>query len=112
MLLHTAVIGSANSPPVSAAVGDCYLVSANASGAFADHEGSIAGWDGQQWTFAKPFDGMRLYDHTVGVTLLFDGEWKSASAPAVPTGGSIVDAEARAAIDQLVEALRTLRLLA
>ena len=111
MLLHPTVIGAANSPPATPAVGDCYLVSVSASGAFAEHEGCLAGWDGQQWAFAEPFDGMRLYDHTAGMTLLFDGEWKSASAPATPTGGSIVDAEARAAIDQLAEALRTLRLL-
>ena len=74
--------------------------------------GAVAGWDGQQWTFIAPFDGMRLYDRMASVTLFFDGIWKSASAPRVPTGGSIVDVEARDAIGKLADALRTLRLLA
>lgn len=112
LLLHPAVSGTAATPPVSPVTGECYLVEDGASGAFAGHDGAIAGWDGNQWTFVTPRPGLRLYDNTSLQFRYFDGNWKSAAAPVEPAGGSVVDSEARAALAGLVDALKFVGLLA
>lgn len=120
-------------PPASPILGTFYrIAAADTSGAFAGHEGSLAGWSAGGWRFVAPVEGMRLTERGSGVELAFrDGAWTSGSirgsevviagvkvvggrlAPiAVPAGGSAVDAEARAAVGQILVALRTHGLIA
>ena len=47
-----------------------------------------------------------MFDKAAGQAALYYGEWLRASAPESPDGGTTIDAEARAAIDNLVETLR------
>jgi hypothetical protein len=54
---------------------------------------------------------MLLFDRGSGRWLCFRDGWQSADLPATPTGGSVIDIEARNALAQLVENLQTLGLL-
>lgn len=54
---------------------------------------------------------MKLYDRGDGITLFFDGEWQTPGAATLPASGDTIDAEARSAIAQLVDALRTVGIL-
>lgn len=105
-LLHPAVIEEANGPPASPAEGDCWLVSNSPTGTWESHPGKIACWSSGDWLFAAPRDGLRVLDIAIGQFRLYrSGAWTSASPPAVPSGGTVVDGEARAAISELIAAL-------
>ena len=106
-LVSPAVLGEATSAPASPSPGDCYLVGTSSSGIFSGHEGRIAGWDGQQWTFCDPVEGMRVHDRSDGSSLFYNGGWVRPVAPDDPTGGATVDTEARDAIVALIAALRS-----
>lgn len=115
-------------PPPSPSIGSFYSVaSAGASGAFAGHEGSLAGWSAGGWRFVLPAEGMRLTERASGVELAFrDGAWTSGSlrasevvigglkvlgarGPAITdaAGGTTIDTQARLAVSQILAALRT-----
>lgn len=110
-LLHPAVEGEASDPPVDPEAGKCWLVAGNATGEWIGQDGRIAGWDGTQWTFCAPQEGMLVFDLSSGKRHCYAGGWHSASRPASPSGGSIVDQEARAAIDAIIATLQTLRFI-
>ncbi len=50
-------------PPGSPADGDCYIVAATATGAWAGHEKQIAVWfaEAAEWTFIAPHSGWRVF---------------------------------------------------
>ena len=123
--IEAAPIGS---PPASPAAGALYLVAASgASAAFAGQEGKLAGWTEGGWRFINPVEGLRLMVRPSGVEMAYwQGQWRSGSvraeelviggarvvgsaAPAIanPTGGSVIDAEGRACLLQILSALRT-----
>lgn len=105
-LLHCAVEGQANEPPSEPSEGECWIVSPEATGLWIGKEGSIACRQGGNWLFAKPCDGMRILDRSTGQEKRFLGFWKFPTAPLEPTGGSVVDAEARATLGEVIAALR------
>ena len=107
LLLHVAVAAEVNEPPANSEPGTCYLVGGMPTGPFANHTAEIAGWDGQQWTFARPNPGMRVKDLSSGQICFFEGGWQRLDGPAEPTGGTTVDSEAREAIIDLCVILRT-----
>jgi hypothetical protein len=114
-------------PPAAPAEGQCWIVGAPAAGEWAEREHSLAGWTASGWRFVAPADGMRVWNRAAG------GEWRwtgsawtggelfgsalfvngrkvvSERQPPVasPSGGTIIDAEARAAIDKVIVALKT-----
>ena len=102
ILLHPAVAGELTLPPSDMEPGDCYLVATGGEGSFREKDGSLALWDGQQWTFCQAREGMILRDNATGTLLVHDGAWQRLTAPVAPSGGSIIDVEARAAIEELV----------
>ena len=104
-LLHAAIEGTADTPPATPADGECWLVGAAPSGAWADHAGHLAAWQAGTWLFVVPRDGIHLLDRSTGQSVLYHGGWRRPAAPDAPTGGATVDAEARAAIAELVSAL-------
>lgn len=106
LLLHPVVVEERDSPPPGPEAGSSYLVGSPATGEFSGRDGSIAGWDGQQWTFAAPTPGMTAHDLSSGETLRFSGNWQRLAAPVAPAGGAIVDDQARAVIADLIAALR------
>ena len=105
ILLHPAIEGEADDPPSAPAEGECWLVGATPTGAWADHAGDVAAYQAGGWIFAAPRDGMRVLDRGSGQDIRYVGGWQRPTAPAEPAGGATVDVEARVAIAELIAAL-------
>lgn len=105
-LLHCAIEGEASIPPSVPAEGEAWLVGASPSGAWAGQAGKLACRQAGNWLFVTPRDGLRLLDRATGQERRFHGAWRFPDMPLEPIGGSVVDAEARAAIVQLIAALQ------
>lgn len=110
-LLHCAVAGEAASPPDQPVPGEAWLIGTAPRGAWAGQDGRIALFQGGAWVFVEPRDGMRIFDRGAGQEMLFFHFWRKASLPVEPLGGTSVDGEARAAINDLVSALKALGIL-
>lgn len=106
-LLHCAIEGQAATPPPTPIDGTAWLVSLTPTGEWSGKAGLLACRQAGNWLYVTPTDGLRIIDRSTGQTRVFVGSWKVAVAPSEPSGGSIVDGEARAAITQLIAALRT-----
>lgn len=107
-LLHCAIKGETDAPPSDPADGDAWLVGAAATGEWAAHPQRLAVRHSDAWRFFDPTEGMRVFDLSRGCELRFRQSWRKATLPVEPVGGSIVDGEARAAINDLVSALQAL----
>ncbi|GMM93814.1 DUF2793 domain-containing protein [Qipengyuania sp. MTN3-11] len=70
-------------------------------------DASIAGWSGTQWIFVAPRSGMAVRDLSTGQVLVYDTAWLRVPEPEPPQGGAVIDAECRAALSAVIEALRT-----
>ncbi|AXB77834.1 DUF2793 domain-containing protein [Novosphingobium sp. P6W] len=110
-LLHCAVAGESASPPENPVDDEAWLIGTGASGEWQGRDGEIAMRRGTAWAFVRPRDGMRVLDISAGCEMLFFGSWRKASLLVEPLGGSIVDGEARAAINDLIAALQALGIL-
>ena len=127
MLIAAAVEGLAlAAPPASPAVGNCYIVGASPSGAWAGKAHHLAAYTSGGWRFIAPRDGLNAYVKSNGATAVYrSGAWvfgdlsgsqvsvdgtkvvgARGAAIANPTGGAVLDAEARAAIGLMLAALR------
>lgn len=127
LLVGAAVEGVlGDTPPASPGVGDCYIVGAAPTGAWAGQAQSIAGYTSGGWRFIAPIEGLQATDKASGQTVAFiGGAWETGhvraaklsvagdqvvgarqAAVADPTGGTTVDAEARAAIAAILARLR------
>jgi hypothetical protein len=113
-------------PPGDPQPGQCWIVGAEPQGEWAGHAGWLAGWTPGGWRFVAPREGMRLTLAGSGIELCHrDGIWHVGEvrgdalwiagervvgsrqpAIAVPSGGAIVDAEARSAIAHIVTTLQ------
>ena len=98
-LLHAACEDEAAAPPVDPADGEAWLVATGATGEWAGEDGKLAARQAGNWLVVAPKDGMRLFDRATGQVLLYNG------GRALPSGGSVIDAEARNAIGELISAL-------
>lgn len=126
LALHPAVEDSPLAePPAGPAEGQCWIVAAPGSGDWADHDGEVAMWTEGGWRFLAPAPGTIAWNKAAGLPLLWDGsQWREGALicsgivvngvqvigerqPAVPSpsGGTIIDEEARAAIAALTAAL-------
>jgi hypothetical protein len=126
LALHPAVEGPpASIPPGDPAEGQCWIVGPAASGDWSGRDGTLAMWSEGGWRFVAPAPGTSAWNKAADVPLLFDGAaWRQGELvcaavevdgvqvvgqrqPAVPSpsGGTIIDAEARAAIAALTAAL-------
>lgn len=110
-LLPSSVIASLQHPPETAEDGDCYRILAGASGQWADHVDQLALRVAGTWHFVPTAEGMCIFDATAGHWLCFRSGWLSASVTPMPEGGATVDAEARAMLGQLIDALRLVGVL-
>jgi len=127
MLLHpSAESATLTAPPSGAAVGQCWIVAAGATAAWSGHDGELACLTSGGWRFVAPRAGTRVSTAADGLTRVHDGSaWTldtvrpdgfyvggvrvvGARAPAIadPVGGSVIDAEARTAVGQILSALR------
>lgn len=121
-----------SAPPSSPAQGATYLVASGAEGewsAFSDH---LAAYTAGGWRFVPPVEGMQAWVRSTQVIAQFrNGAWDvgtlvadrlhiggsqvvstRGAAIAGPTGGSVIDLEARTAINAILARLRAHGLIA
>ena len=106
MLVHPVVQGMATIPPDAPVSGECWIIADNAEGDWDGKSGSIAGWDGSQWTFIAPQDGFHAYDRERASFVTYRNGWQAPVPISAPSGGSTVDSECRVAIADLIAALK------
>ncbi len=114
-------------PPTAPAEGQCWIVGTGATGAWAGAEEALAAWTAGGWRFVAPVPGMQVWNKAEGLWLHWSGSaWSDGTLPAAgieiggqqvvgprlpdipnPSGGTIIDAEARTAIDALIATLKT-----
>ena len=126
-LVSTAVeAGPLNAPPGSPQPGECHIVGASPSGAWAGKAGQLACYSAGGWRFLAPVEGQSAHVKSTGLRADFrGGTWEfgvvragsvmiggvevvatRSTAIASPSGGSTVDSSARTAIDEILTALR------
>jgi hypothetical protein len=126
--LHAAVEGAPlDAPPDSPALGQAWLVGAGATGPWSGRSGSIATWTSGGWRFIAPVPGMLAWNRAEGHFLFWTGgSWTQGELPVgsltvggkkvvgerqpavpSPSGGTIIDEEARAAIAALTATLKS-----
>ncbi|HEX7871852.1 MAG TPA: DUF2793 domain-containing protein [Sphingobium sp.] len=113
-------------PPDAPVSGACWIVATPATGAWTGQERAIAQWTTGGWRFAVPQDGWRCVVLDRDVVMHFrGGEWHDdpvrpdaiyidgvkvvgSRMPDIsgPTGGTIIDSQARAVIEELLAACR------
>jgi hypothetical protein len=64
-----------------------------------------------KWQFIVPGEGLQLCDRAANQLVVFRSQWRPATAPANPAGGTVIDIEARAAVTALIEALSSVGIL-
>jgi hypothetical protein len=126
LALNPAVEGPPlGAPPDEPEPGQCWIVAAAATGAWSGRDAMLAMWTDGGWRFVAPPPGTSAWNKAAGVPLIWNGgEWREgqlacaglevgglrvvgARQPGVPSpsGGTIIDAEARVAISALTAAL-------
>lgn len=110
-LLHLAIEGKRSVPPDTPQEGQCWLIDADPEQDWVGKEGQIAIFTAGNWLFVEPQAGMTLFDRAEQQQARFTTSWHYVAAPVLPTGGSVVDTEARTAIIELVSTLRQAGLL-
>jgi len=75
MLLHPFIISMTETvPPLNGlTVGDMYLVPEEAEGAWLDHDGDLAVYNGTAWLFCKPTRGVRARLQNPSMWIWFNG---------------------------------------
>ena len=111
--LHArSVTASQPMPPAAAAEGACYRVTAPASGAWSGREDSLAVLIGGAWRFIAPVEGLLVFDRAADCMVIYRSQWLPAAAVPLPAGGTVVDAQARASVTALINALQGMGVLA
>lgn len=111
-LHRRSVIASQPAPPTNADEGDCFRITAPATQEWEGCEDHITIQIGGSWHFIAPREGMFMFDSAADQFLLYQSGWRVASTPAVPASGAVIDVEARAAISELIDALRDIGIFA
>lgn len=104
-LLHAAIEGEADAPPVTPRDGETWLIGDTPTGDWAGHAGELACYAVGAWLFVTPRNGVRVLDLNTGQSRLYHDGWQTAASVVSPSGGSVIDAEARTAIEGLIAAL-------
>ena len=114
-------------PPALPTIGAAYIVGGTPTGDWAGRSRCIAGYSDGGWRFISAAEGMRIYVKAAETIAVFRaGEWEIGSVRCsqlvvsgqqvvgargdgigTPTGGLTIDVEARAAIDEILERLRS-----
>lgn len=126
--LHPCISGEPTDEiPVDPVPGESWIVGPGASGPWAGRADQLATWTDGGWRFVMPVPGMTLWNTDSGYWLHWtgtawsDGNWPVAALTingqqvvgprletvSSPSGGTIIDAEARAAVAAVIVALRT-----
>ncbi|HYN47093.1 MAG TPA: DUF2793 domain-containing protein [Allosphingosinicella sp.] len=126
--LHASVEeGPLATPPTDPDQGSSWIVATGATGAWAGKADALACWTGGGWRYVPPVPGMLAWNIDLGCWLHWSGSaWSDGILPATalsiggqqvvgprlsdvpsPSGGTIIDAEARDAIDAVIATLKS-----
>ena len=105
-IIQPVIEGMATAAPSSPAEGEAWIVLTPAEGNWAGHEDAIATFTAGEWLFTPPAQGMQAFARDASRRIFYMNGWNEAGEPSSPSGGSIVDTEARTAIEQIIGALR------
>ena len=114
------------SPPASPVLGACYIVASSPTGAWTGKPLNLATYTAGGWRFVVPIEGMTAFVRSSSIWATFrSGGWElgilrgsnvtvggqqvvggRAAAISAPSGGAVVDADARAVIGQIFTMLR------
>ncbi len=118
--------GPQTTPPSSPTVGECYIIGASSLGEWTGKDGYLAGYTSGGWRYISPLDGMSVYVKSTSTWAIYRaGAWEFGAVRGAslviggvqvvgsrqtailgPSGGTNIDAESRAAVDQILAALR------
>ncbi len=104
-LLHGAVESESAAPPATPVDGQAWLIAGGASGEWSGKAGQIAARQAGNWLYALPRDGMQILNKATGQQIRYKGGWQAPARPTAPSGGTVIDNEARAAIAALIACL-------
>ena len=105
-LIHPIVQAIETDPASIAPVpGQSWLVGPGANGDWLDHDDQIAGWSGNGWQFFLPHPLMRIYIESNDNFAVYKETWQPTVEVEAPVSGSVIDVEARSAIDSILTAL-------
>jgi hypothetical protein len=126
--LHAAIEeGPRADPPEAPEPGKCWIAGAGATGSWAGQDQALACHAESGWRFVAPVPGMLAWNKAAGCWIHWDGtEWSDGSLPAAaivvagqqvvgprletiasPSGGTIIDAEARTALEAIIATLKS-----
>jgi hypothetical protein len=111
-LAQRTVIDTRADPPTTCGDGDCYRIATSATGEWSQNSGNLAIRVGSAWHFVAPTEGLTVFDRRAGQWLWFRSGWQSAAAPSQPTSGTVIDAEARTLLAQMIVILQSAGLVA
>lgn len=95
-----------NVPPISPVAGQCWLVGATPTGAWAGQAHRLAGWSASGWRFADMPIGSRVRIASNGQGWLrIPTGWQPPATVALTNGGNVIDNECRAAMSAIHSAL-------
>ena len=127
LLLGRVESASAAMPPEEATPGQCWIVADGALGAWEGQSGSLACWTEGAWRFVPARAGFAVTVADERLTRVHDGsQWRAGpirpdgfyigdekvvgerqAAIAAPSGGSVIDAQARSTIAAILGSLRS-----
>ncbi|MEP2987667.1 MAG: DUF2793 domain-containing protein [Parasphingorhabdus sp.] len=87
--------------------GEAWLIDLHPMGEWIEHANHIAVWTAGGWRFVEPSSYLAIYVSDVNETAVFRNNiWVFHGIIAEPQGGSVIDTEARLAIESIINALR------
>lgn len=115
-----------NDPPAAPVSGSCFIVGTAPTGAWAGHGSALAAFSAAGWRFIAPMEGLQAWVRSTSTWAVFQaGAWEVGAVRAArlmaggvqvvgaragviadAAGGTTVDAQARAAIGEILTALR------
>ena len=126
--LHPAVEESgATQPPADPSLGQAWIIGAEPAGAWAGMSGCLAAWTSGGWRFVQPQPGMLAWNKAGGFWSYWTGTgWSAGELPTAgisiggklvvgerqpavpsPSGGTVIDVEARAAVEAIIATLKS-----
>ena len=107
------------SPPQSPAEGQCWLVPSGATGAWQGKTDEVAIWTAGGWRFLVLPEGTGVFVRQGRERLRrLDGVWHAEAASGAPgaavsgpAGGAVIDSEARAVLNSILDRMRSLGLI-
>lgn len=119
--------GPRSDPPDAPEPGQCWIVAPDATGAWAGRDHALACRTDGGWRFVSPVPGMPVWQRTAGYWVHWDGTaWNDGTLSVAaltiggqqvvgprletvpsPSGGTIIDAEARASIEAVIATLKS-----